>query len=89
MNDTIDSMDWWQKHMPSWIGGKRAERIENETNIQKLVYDNSFYKESLINVINQSNEYVSYIEQNTTTNLIYWKDKMGEHSYYTDDVIIK
>ena len=86
MKDTVQSMNWWQKNIPSWLGGKREERKENEMNKKILSYDNDFFKNTLKGAIEKSNKSIQYIEQKAPSNLLYWKDETGEYSYYSDDL---
>jgi len=88
MNETIESMNWWQRNLPSWLGGKRKERKENEKNIKILSMDNDFYKNTLKVTIKNSKKSIQQIEQKPQANLIYWKDELGEHSYYSEDLSI-
>jgi hypothetical protein len=88
MKDTVDSMNWWQKNLPIWLGGKRKERKENEKNLEILSLDNDFFQKTLKDTIRNSKGSVQNIEQIPTANLLYWKDDLGEHSYYTDDLAI-
>jgi hypothetical protein len=90
MEEAVKSMNWWQRTVPTWLGGKRKERIENEKNIQKLSPANDLYKNEngLRDIIEKSKQSVQYIGQTSKTNLLYWRDDIGEHSYFTDDLVI-
>ncbi len=93
MTEVIEDMNWWQKRMPQWLGGKKEYRKDLE---RKAIL---FEHESLKHQIQFNNNVDKAIELgNTTTdglsnqnmmNLIYWRDENGEHSYYTDDFLIE
>ncbi|MGI6356834.1 MAG: hypothetical protein ACOX6W_17340 [Lentisphaeria bacterium] len=92
INNAVSGMNWWQKNMPSWVLGKRNERkeLENKSNV--------FDKEALQHQIQFDNQIESAIElgsyikkgicSDSNMSLIYWQDKVGEHCYYTDDLLI-
>jgi len=88
MKETVDSMNWWHRNLPTWLGGKRTERIENEKNIRILSLDKEHYENILKNEIKKNKESTQNIGQKSVSNLLYWKDEFGEHSYHTDDLII-
>jgi hypothetical protein len=92
MDETIEAMNWWQKNMPSWLFGKRKERIKLETKSFEFSQESKNYKKLLDEKIVQAKELGGVVKNSFTKNsmnLIYWKDEMGEHSYYTNDLLIK
>jgi hypothetical protein len=93
MSSTIESMNWWQKNMPSWLFGKRKERKELEAKSDQYSQESESYHSSLKESVIDAKKLGSIIQdslaQKNPMNLVYWKDKTGEHSYYTDDIIIK
>jgi len=89
LEDSVKAMSWWKRKMPSWLGGKRKERKENEANIQKLSHAIDFYNTGLRGTIENCKQSVQGIGRTSEKNLLYWKDDMGEHSYFTDELDIK
>jgi hypothetical protein len=88
MKETVESMGWWQRNLPTWLGGKRGERRDHEKNIEKLVPDKKYYETVLESAIEQSKVSIPNIEQKSMPNLLYWRDELGEHSYQTDDLVL-
>jgi hypothetical protein len=89
INETINSMDWWEKSIPSWIGGKRKEYRNKKNGIEIIKNDVDFSAETINKIVDSNNESIKSLEQTNHSNLLYWKDDFGEHSYYTNDIIIK
>jgi hypothetical protein len=92
MTESIEAMNWWQKNMPSWLLGKRKERLELERKSMEFYKESKAYKQLLDVEVTQAKELGGIVKKDiieNNMNLIYWKDDMGEHSYYTDDLLIK
>jgi len=91
LKDTIDKMDWWKQHMPSWLAGKRKERKEYENQIDILIGSyppaDIILIKDLVDSARQFNKML--LESKEPISLLYWEDEIGKHSYYTRDVIIK
>ena len=93
LKEVVSEMNWWQRNMPSWLFGKRKQRKEFENKSE------TFEKEALKHQIQFNNQVESAIELGDTVkkglipdnkmSLIYWRDELGEHSYYTDDLLIE
>ena len=93
LKDAVSEMNWWQRNMPSWLFGKRNQRKEYEEKSE------TFEKEALKHQIQFNNQVESAMELGDTVkkglisdnkmSLIYWRDELGEHSYYTDDLLIE
>lgn len=93
LKEAVSEMTWWQKNMPAWLFGKREQRKEFEEK------SNIFEKEALKFQVQTNNQIDSAIELGETVkkslipeskvSLIYWRDEFGEHSYYTDDLLIE
>ena len=93
LKEAVSEMNWWQRNMPSWLFGKRKQRKEFENKSE------TFEKEALKHQIQFNNQVESAIElgdtvkkgliPNNKMSLIYWRDELGEHSYYTDDLLIE
>ncbi|HOD10665.1 MAG TPA: hypothetical protein PKH91_07960, partial [Flavobacterium sp.] len=93
MSQTVSEMNWWQKQMPGWLGGKRKQRIEIQNNVKEIDEKNSYI--NVIDTVESAKSAISLgqnvmeqmkIEQQT---LLYWEDENGINSYYTSDVLIK
>ncbi|GBU22323.1 hypothetical protein R80B4_02230 [Fibrobacteres bacterium R8-0-B4] len=85
-------MDWWQRNLPTWLGGKRGERRDHKKNIEKLASDTEYYETVIENEIKQSRDSIQNIEQieQNPMNLLYWRDESGEeYSYQTDDLVLQ
>jgi hypothetical protein len=89
IEDALVSMNWWEKNMPPCLAGKRKERIEKENALKIMQEDNIFNQQSLNKFIDETKDSIRNIEQNSPSNLLFWKDDFGEHSYYTNDLLIK
>lgn len=93
LKEAVSEMNWWQKNMPAWLLGKRKQRKEYEKKSEE------FEKEALKHQIKFDTQIESAIELGKTIknsilpeskmSLIYWRDDLGEHSYYTDDLLIE
>lgn len=93
LKEAVDEMNWWQKKMPSWMFGNRTQikRLEKKSEI--------FEKEALKhqiqfdNIIDDAMELGDAVKKEVFSDrkisLVYWRDEMGEHSYYTDDLLIE
>lgn len=89
LKDAVSGMNWWQKNMPSWLLGKNAERKENENKIK--TFEKALQHQPMIDgSIESAREFCKSIQPAINKmSLIYWKDDFGEHSYYTDDLLIE
>lgn len=86
----VSGMNWWQKNMPSWLLGKREKRKENENKVNELEKEASRHKVVVDEPIEFAMEFSESIKPSESKmSLIYWKDDLGEHSYYTDDLLIE
>ncbi len=92
LNSTVDSMNWWSKNIPSWLGGNRNERIKTEKEIKKINNINSVDKaQELTKTISNATDFGNSLKELTNEkpmSLIYWEDSNGKHSYYTNDLIL-
>lgn len=93
MSQTVNEMNWWQKQMPGWLGGKRKQRKEIENNVKEIDEKNSFINvidtvESAKAAISLGDNVMEQMEMEQQT-LLYWEDENGINSYYTSDVLIK
>lgn len=93
MSQTVSEMNWWQKQMPGWLGGKRKQREEIENNVKEINERNSYV--NVIDTVESAKSAISLgknvkeqlkMEQQA---LLYWEDENGINSYYTSDVLIK
>ena len=89
IEETLVSMNWWEKNLPTFLAGKRKERIEKEKALKIMKEDNIFSQDTLNKFIENSKESIDGLIKNCPSNLIYWQDSLGVHSYYTNDLIIK
>lgn len=92
MAETINEMNWWQKKMPSWLLGKRKEREELEKKSQDFreeSYKHQIdFRDDIEGAIKLGDTIKKGLGNENKMNLIYWRDAYGEHSYYTDDLLI-
>ncbi|AEF80597.1 hypothetical protein [Leadbettera azotonutricia] len=89
MSDTINQMSWWQKNFS--ILGRREEREDLEKKSAEFGRESENFKTMLNDDIKKAQELSDDMKKNLKSskmNLIYWKDENGEHSYYTDDLLI-
>ena len=91
LKDAVSKMNTWQRHMPSWLGGKRDKRKELEQQEEDLSHLNSYSNtQDLHNAARDAMAFGELLsEKINPATLVYWEDKLGKHSYYTDDVMIK
>jgi len=90
LRDAIESMSWWQKHMPDWLFGSHTERKDTQARIKAFDSMNSIdnTKDLLDAVKVASNIGEGLLEHKETVSLIYWEDEFGKHSYYSSDIAI-
>lgn len=94
LKNAVNEMNWWQKNMPEWLFGKREERKDFETKSidfeSESIKHNQDFNEILSTSNSISDAIQTGIEQSVNkVNLIYWRDELGEHSYYTEDLPIE
>lgn len=89
--NAISDMNWWQKNMPLWLGGKRSDRKEMEQRVNDFSSMNSDEStKSMLDAVRSANTIgKSLTEKIEPVTLLYWEDKAGKHSYYTNDIVIK
>jgi len=90
LRETIEEMNWWEKIMPEWLGGDRSTRSELEHQISEFEKHSERRQTGrnaeiavAADIANRITDKVSESEQ---ISLIYWRDEVGEHSYYTSDL---
>lgn len=93
LNAAVSAMNWWQKNMPPWLFGKRNERKKFEKKatdfkIKSLENQRDFQK-PLDSALELGETVKKSLLSESKMSLIYWRDELGEHSYYTDDLIIE
>jgi len=87
IKNAIDHMNWWQKHMPSWLLGKHKEYKELEEEdeqLEPLITDDGLEKF----VEKELEQYKNYQKHNNNVALIYLRKEDREYSYYTNDIVI-
>lgn len=91
LRDAVSRMNRWQKHVPSWLGGKRKKRKELEKQESDLSTLNSHENtKNLLDAARDATKFgESLIESTEPVTLLYWEDEFGKHSYYTNDIMIK
>jgi len=89
IEEVLISMNWWDRNLPSFLAGRRKERKEMEKALGLMQEDNIFSKDTLNKFVEDSKEAIETIKVNSPSNLLYWNDSLGIHSYYTNDLIIK
>lgn len=86
-------MNWWQETMPGWLFGKRKERKENEKKASLFLKVENEHKNQFDKTIENANKAGEEIKKSLLeakkTSLVYWQDELGEHSYYTDDLLVE
>lgn len=71
------------------IKGKQNEAI---IKMQNLVEETKLFKDLLDEKLKETKLIINEINKNSgdlKMNLVYWKDELGEHSFYTDDLTIE
>ncbi len=87
IKNTIEHMNWWQKHVPSWLGGKRDNYIELNNKATEL---NNLIKNDIITEQIKKIENPDYYKNhNKNFSLIYWKENNTVYSYHSNDIIIR
>ena len=92
MSQAINDLNFWQKQMPGWLGGKRKLRKENEKNIIEINEKNMYINTEEITkgareAIKIGNSMLEQAQKKQHA-LLYWEDLNGTHSYYTDEISI-
>lgn len=86
----VDNMNWWKRIMPESLLGKRSERKKTETKANEFLSHAEEIKDTLNEDISSAIKIGKGIQNNLSTSLhtslIYWRDELGEHSYYTSDL---
>lgn len=86
-------MNWWQETMPEWLFEKRNLRKENEKKTASFLKVSNEHKNQFDETVENANKASEEIKKSLLeakkTSLIYWKDELGEHSYYTDDLLVE
>ena len=91
LQELIEEMNIWQKHMPSWLGGKRSQRKTFEK-IANEFTEHSIEIDGAVDDLVKSGIKISEKPLNShQVTLIYWVDQNGdEHSLYaTEDELEK
>lgn len=87
LKNAIKEMNIWQKHMPSWLFGKKGERKKKENLANELDSHADNIQGSLDSIIDVGNNFTSMPGTDNTVSLIYWKDQNGtENSFYITDL---
>lgn len=88
LDGAVESMSWYQNNMPGWLLGRRSERIESENASEKLQQVRERQLEVERREVSAA-ENLGLRARNAISGsedlaLIYWKDELGEHSYYVE-----
>lgn len=78
--------------MPPWLFGKRNERKKIEkkaTDLIKSLENQRDFQKPLDSALELGETVKKSLLPESKMSLIYWRDELGEHSYYTDDLIIE
>ena len=93
MNAAINKMNWWQRNIPSWLLGEKEKRKVLEKKAEDSRKESKNLQEAVDEPLKTATEFSETMkEKNLLKNgmsLIYWQDENGQHSYYTDDILIK
>ena len=93
LKETVDEMNWWQKKMPSWMFGNRTQRKRLEKKSEIFEKEALKHQIQFDNIIDDAMELGDAVKKEIFSDrkmsLVYWRDEMGEHSYYTDDLLIE
>ena len=93
LKETVDEMNWWQKKMPSWMFGNRTQRKRLEKKSEIFEKEALKHQIQFDNIIDDAMELGDAVKKEVFSDrkisLVYWRDEMGEHSYYTDDLLIE
>lgn len=92
LRSIVENMSWWSTNVPSWLLGKKGKKDKIEKKVKDLDEVNSVDKaqELTKTISNASNlgESLKQLTEPKPMSLLYWIDEKGEHSYYTDDLIL-
>lgn len=91
LKESILAMNGWQKHMPRWLGGRREQRKASESSNASLNGLNTRGKtEYMVEAARSAIDFGKSVANSVQhVALLYWQDENGEHSYYTNDLVIK
>lgn len=84
----LNAMNWWQRNVPNCLLGSRADRVEREVatdTLHKFQEKHEALEQQEVSAAEtlgvQARRAVIGSDELA---LVYWKDVLGEHSYYID-----
>jgi len=87
LSDTIDNMNFWERNIPSFLGGKRNKKKEMEVASKHLKQHSKEIKASVDSMVGIGENFLENVGSlKSNISLIYWKDQLGEHSIYLNDI---
>lgn len=83
-------MSWWDRNIPIVLFGNKEERVKKERKAASFVSHAEALKMDFRKEITEAQALGEGLRQSLITpkptNLVYWRDEDGEHSYYTDEL---
>lgn len=90
LRSTVRAMNWWTREMPAWIGGKRENRILSEKKEKFLREYGATVEAEFKELVEQNRKWGETLRQtlgeSKPMDIVYWRDELGEHAYYTDEI---
>jgi hypothetical protein len=91
LGETIEAMNWWERNMPNWLWGNRDKSRTLQEQKDEFESHLEASGRSRNQEITRAREITDKLvrQVNEPMHLVYWRDELGEHSYYTADVEVK
>lgn len=90
LDEAVAAMNWYSRSMPGFLLGDRAQRIGAEAAAEKLKRTRQKQQGVEQKDIAEAKQLEQLarqaIGQSDQLALVYWRDELGEHSYYVDSL---
>lgn len=86
----VSEMNWWQRNVPSWMGGRRSERKDLEKDEARFLVHAKAAKAAVSSELGSAIQLGEMLRPSVAEavpmNIVYWRDRLGDHCYYTEDL---
>lgn len=82
----IKEMNFWQRNMPKWLGGNSGQRKDFQKKKIELEEHAKAIDGTLDSMIDVGEILIPESTPDKPVSLVYWKDHLGEHSFYTTEL---
>lgn len=88
LKSAVAAMSWWQRNVPDWLLGSRTERVRREAATDTLHQFQEKHKalerQEVLAAEALGGQARRAVTESNELALVYWKDELGEHSFYVD-----